>query len=113
MRFSENFLKKVFEKFGGLKNLPYLCTTFALRKVGNDKKALAKKVLKNFLKKVSKKFGGFKNLPYLCTTFPLQNSKFESELKNGSLIYWFSILREKCSIYLSISFKEKLKQSGL
>jgi hypothetical protein len=28
----KNFLKKVSEKFGRLKNLPYLCTTFALIK---------------------------------------------------------------------------------
>ena len=70
----------------------YLCTRNSLLKF----KAMRTKVLRKFfLKKVSKKFGGFKNLPYLCTTFPLQNSKFESELKNGSLIYWFSILREK------------------
>jgi hypothetical protein len=71
IRFSESFLKKVFEKFGRLKNLPYLCTTFALRNVGNGRARAANKVLKNFLKKVSKKFGGLKKTPYLCTTFAL------------------------------------------
>ena len=71
IRFSESFLKKVFEKFGRLKNLPYLCTTFALKTLVTVKPRVANEVLKNFLKKVSKKFGGLKKTPYLCTTFAL------------------------------------------
>ena len=51
--------------------MPYLCTTFALRNVGNNKARAANKVLKNFLKKVYKKFGRLKKTPYLCTTFAL------------------------------------------
>jgi hypothetical protein len=51
IRFSESFLKKVFEKFGRLKNLPYLCTTFALRNAGDGRARAANKVLKNFFEK--------------------------------------------------------------
>ena len=71
IRFSESFLKKVSKKFGRLKNLPYLCTTFALEKLQTAQMRIANKVLKNFLKKVSKKFGRLKKTPYLCTTFAL------------------------------------------
>ena len=34
----KSFLKKVIKKFGGLKNLPYLCTTFRFEKAGCEKR---------------------------------------------------------------------------
>ena len=62
IRFSESFLKKVSKKFGRLKNLPYLCTTFALGNVGNNSARAANKVLKNFLKKSFRKIWKIKKL---------------------------------------------------
>ena len=77
----------------------YLCTRNSLIKMSGA----LKRFFEIFLKKVHQIFGGFKNMIYLCTTFQLQKMKRESERK------WFFdllvfILREKCSIYLSISF---------
>ena len=72
------FLKKVRQKFGSFKNVPYLCTTFASTKSRNGPKGSWKKFWKKFAKNlvVSKK----------CLTFaPLsrqQNRKMKDAKKD-------------------------------
>jgi len=68
----------------------------ATKRFGYDSKDDLEKRLQ---KKVLEKFGGSKYLIYLCTTFRCENTN--GDFSNGSLIYWF-LMRENCSIYLSI-----------
>lgn len=70
----------------------------------------AQRFLKIIFEKVSEKFGAFKNLPYLCTTF---RSEIESKSDTKRFFELLVLLRENCSIYLSISFIRIDKQSGL
>ena len=108
-RFLKIFWKKFPKKFGGFKNMIYLCTRNSLLKF----RAIRKRFLEKFFEKSFQKIWWFQK--FALPLQPLSDSK-NWERKQLKMVLWFTgflYWEKKCSIYLSISFKEKLKQSGL